>query len=55
MQTSAVLLLLLCMCSLQTSQDFSICVWEIRSQKLVARLKGHTATVVSFLDVCLVA
>lgn len=28
-----------------TSQDFSICVWEIRTQKLVAHLQGHTATV----------
>lgn len=28
-----------------TSQDFSICVWEVRSQRLVHRLTGHTATV----------
>ena len=25
----------------------TICVWEVRSQKLVTRLEGHTGTVVS--------
>ncbi len=34
---------------LQTSQDKSIVVWEIRTQSVVARLQGHSGTVVSFL------
>ena len=33
--------------SLQTSQDKCIVVWEIRSQSVVARLEGHSETVVS--------
>ena len=32
---------------LQTSQDKSICVWEIRTNDIVCRLQGHTGTVVS--------
>lgn len=28
-----------------SSQDMTICVWEVRSQKLVTRLEGHTGTV----------
>lgn len=32
---------------IQTSQDKSICVWEIKSQKIVTRLAGHTGIVVS--------
>ena len=32
---------------LQTSQDKSICVWEIKSQEIVARLEGHSGIVVS--------
>ena len=33
--------------AMQTSQDKSICVWEIRTQDIVCRLQGHTGTVVS--------
>lgn len=32
---------------LQTSQDKSIVVWEIKSQSIVTRLIGHTGVVVS--------
>lgn len=37
---------------LQTSQDKSIVVWEIRSQNIVTKLVGHTATVVSTPAIC---
>ena len=41
---------LLCSLSkcLQTSEERCICVWEVRSQEMVAKLQGHTNVVVSY-------
>lgn len=32
---------------LQTSEERCICIWEVRSQEMVAKLHGHTNVVVS--------